>query len=42
MAIGFFNGTVQIRDKNGEEKMKIERPDAANSPVWSVQWTPSK
>lgn len=42
MALGFFNGTVQIRDKNGEEKLKIERPDGSNSPVWCVQWTPSK
>ena len=42
MALGFFSGTVQIRDRNGEEKLKIERPDAANSPVWCVQWSPSK
>ncbi|CAF0800008.1 unnamed protein product [Brachionus calyciflorus] len=42
MALGFFNGTVQIRDKNGEEKLKIERPDAANTPVWCVEWTKTK
>lgn len=42
MALGFFNGCVQIRDKNGEEKLKIERPDAANSPIWSLQWNPSQ
>jgi intraflagellar transport protein 122 len=42
MALGFFNGLIQIRDKNGEEKLKIERPEAANSPVWSLEWNPSK
>jgi len=42
MALGFFNGTVQIRDKNGEEKIKIERPDASSSPIWSIEWCPSK
>lgn len=42
MALGFFNGTIQIRDKNGEEKLKIERPEAANSPVWSLEWSPTK
>jgi intraflagellar transport protein 122 len=42
MALGFFNGVIQIRDKNGEEKIKIERPDAQNSPIWSVEWTPNR
>lgn len=42
LALGFFNGTVQIRDKNGDEKLKIERPDAANSPVWCVEWIKTK
>jgi len=42
MALGFFNGIIQIRDKNGEEKLKIERPEASNSPVWSLEWNPSK
>jgi intraflagellar transport protein 122 len=42
MALGFFNGIIQIRDKNGEEKLKIERPEAANSPIWSLEWNPSK
>uniref|UniRef100_K1QVZ0 Intraflagellar transport protein 122 homolog n=1 Tax=Magallana gigas TaxID=29159 RepID=K1QVZ0_MAGGI len=26
----------------GEEKVKIERPNAATSPVWSLQWNPSR
>ena len=42
MALGFFNGVVQIRDKNGEEKLKIERSDAANCPIWTIQWMPNK
>lgn len=40
MALGFFNGIVQIRDKNGQEKLKIERPDAQNTPIWSLDWSP--
>jgi len=42
MALGFFNGIVSIRDKSGDEKLKIERPDASNSPIWSVDWSPNK
>lgn len=41
MALGLFNGTVCIRNKNGEEKVRIERPDANNSPIWCVAWCPS-
>jgi intraflagellar transport protein 122 len=42
MALGFFNGIVQIRDSNGVEKLKIERPEAANTPIWSLEWNPNK
>lgn len=35
-----INGVVSIRNKNGEEKVKIERPGA--SPIWSIAWNPSK
>ena len=42
MALGFFSGLVQIRDKSGAEKIKIERPDAANSPIWSLEWSPNR
>lgn len=35
-----LNGVVSIRNKNGEEKVKIERPGA--SPIWSIAWNPSK
>ncbi|XP_059571923.1 intraflagellar transport protein 122 homolog isoform X2 [Alligator mississippiensis] len=36
-----FNGIVSIRNKNGEEKVKIERPGGALSPIWSICWNPS-
>jgi intraflagellar transport protein 122 len=42
MALGYFSGIVQIRDKNGQEKIKIERPDAANTPIWSIEWSPNR
>ncbi|KAI8615618.1 hypothetical protein BC830DRAFT_282435 [Chytriomyces sp. MP71] len=37
-ALGLFNGHVSIRNRNGEEKFRIER---GTSPVWSLQWCPS-
>lgn len=40
MALGLFNGIVSIRNKNGEEKVRIERPDAHNNPVWCIAWCP--
>lgn len=40
IALGFFNGQVQIRDKNGIEKFKLERAET-NIPVWSLEWSPS-
>ncbi|KAJ8301312.1 hypothetical protein KUTeg_021173 [Tegillarca granosa] len=42
LALGLYNGLVSIRNKTGEEKVKIERPNAATSPVWSLQWNPSR
>uniref|UniRef100_A0A6I8SFF2 Intraflagellar transport protein 122 homolog n=1 Tax=Xenopus tropicalis TaxID=8364 RepID=A0A6I8SFF2_XENTR len=42
LALGMFNGVVSIRNKNGEEKVKIERPGGALSPIWSICWNPSK
>ncbi|XP_013396110.1 intraflagellar transport protein 122 homolog [Lingula anatina] len=41
-AIGMYNGVISIRNKTGEDKVKIERPGAAMSPVWSLEWNPSK
>ncbi|NP_998055.1 intraflagellar transport protein 122 homolog [Danio rerio] len=42
LALGMMNGVVSIRNKNGEEKVKIERPGGSSSPVWSIAWNPSK
>ncbi|XP_048590687.1 intraflagellar transport protein 122 homolog isoform X2 [Nematostella vectensis] len=40
LALGLFSGYVSIRNKAGEEKVKLERP--GGSPVWTIQWNPSK
>ncbi|XP_076202859.1 intraflagellar transport protein 122 homolog isoform X5 [Aptenodytes patagonicus] len=37
-----FNGIVSIRNKNGEEKVKIECTGGASSPIWSICWNPSR
>ncbi|NWU12999.1 IF122 protein, partial [Cephalopterus ornatus] len=42
LALGMFNGTVSIRNKNGDEKVKIERPGGSSSPIWSICWNPSR
>ncbi|XP_064632482.1 intraflagellar transport protein 122 homolog isoform X2 [Lineus longissimus] len=42
LALGLFNGVVSIRSKTGEEKVKIERPGGALSPIWSLEWNPSR
>ncbi|XP_041457748.1 intraflagellar transport protein 122 homolog isoform X2 [Lytechinus variegatus] len=42
LALGLYNGCITIRTKNGEEKHKIERPNGGLSPIWSLQWNPSK
>eukprot|EP00057_Strongylocentrotus_purpuratus_P025672 XP_011680146.1 PREDICTED: intraflagellar transport protein 122 homolog [Strongylocentrotus purpuratus] len=42
LALGLYNGCIIIRTKNGEEKLKIERPGGGLSPIWSLQWNPSK
>ncbi|XP_015239030.1 PREDICTED: intraflagellar transport protein 122 homolog, partial [Cyprinodon variegatus] len=42
LALGMMNGVVSIRNKNGEEKVKIERPGGSLSPIWSIAWSPSK
>eukprot|EP00002_Diphylleia_rotans_P020025 TRINITY_DN3881_c0_g1_i2.p1 TRINITY_DN3881_c0_g1~~TRINITY_DN3881_c0_g1_i2.p1 ORF type:complete len:1192 (+),score=258.09 TRINITY_DN3881_c0_g1_i2:235-3810(+) len=38
IALGLYNGNVSIRDKNGDERVKIER----NAPVWCLSWNPSR
>ncbi|GLH03389.1 POC1 centriolar protein homolog [Gryllus bimaculatus] len=42
LALGLGNGVVSIRNKNGEEKGKIERPGGSQSPIWALAWSPSK
>nr|XP_033484613.1 intraflagellar transport protein 122 homolog isoform X1 [Epinephelus lanceolatus] len=42
LALGMMNGVVSIRNKNGEEKVKIERPGGSSSSIWSIAWNPSK
>ncbi|KAJ3255478.1 hypothetical protein HDU77_003673 [Chytriomyces hyalinus] len=37
-ALGLFNGHVSVRNRSGEEKVRIERGTA---PIWSLQWCPS-
>ncbi|KAJ3276500.1 hypothetical protein HK104_003648, partial [Borealophlyctis nickersoniae] len=37
-AFGMFNGHVSIRNKLGEEKVRLEREGA---PVWSLSWCPA-
>ncbi|XP_014477546.1 PREDICTED: intraflagellar transport protein 122 homolog [Dinoponera quadriceps] len=38
LALGLANGYVSIRNKNGEEKTKIERQ--LGVPIWSLSWNP--
>ncbi|XP_070289694.1 intraflagellar transport protein 122 homolog isoform X4 [Myotis yumanensis] len=42
LALGMFNGIISLRNKNGEEKVKIERPGGSLSPIWSICWNPSR
>ncbi|XP_036036612.1 intraflagellar transport protein 122 homolog isoform X3 [Onychomys torridus] len=42
LALGMSNGVISIRNKNGEEKVKIERPGGSLSPIWSICWNPSR
>uniref|UniRef100_A0A8C7ENY9 Intraflagellar transport protein 122 homolog n=1 Tax=Neovison vison TaxID=452646 RepID=A0A8C7ENY9_NEOVI len=42
LALGMFNGIISIRNKNGDEKVKIERPGGSLSPIWSICWNPSR
>ncbi|XP_066148433.1 intraflagellar transport protein 122 homolog isoform X1 [Euwallacea fornicatus] len=40
LALALNNGTVSIRNKLGEEKMKIERPGGAA--IWAIAWNTNK
>ncbi|KAG7202395.1 hypothetical protein KM043_018711, partial [Ampulex compressa] len=39
-AIGLAAGYVSIRNKNGEEKIRIERQNGV--PIWNLSWNPSR
>ncbi len=38
LALGHFNGTISIRDKEGSQKVIIER----KAPIWCLAWNPSR
>ena len=38
LALGHFNGNVSLRDKEGGERLVIER----EAPVWSISWNPTR
>ncbi|KAJ8046678.1 hypothetical protein HOLleu_05441 [Holothuria leucospilota] len=42
LAIGMYNGQISIRTKNGEEKLKFDRPGGALNPIWKISWNPAK
>ncbi|GAB5355532.1 hypothetical protein AAMO2058_000213600 [Amorphochlora amoebiformis] len=37
IALGQYNGHISIRDKNGDEKVRINR----HAPIWTLKWCPS-
>ncbi|NXX46775.1 IF122 protein, partial [Tricholaema leucomelas] len=41
LALGMLSGVVSIRNKSGDEKVRIERPGGTAAPVWSICWSPS-
>ncbi|KAF5280569.1 hypothetical protein FQR65_LT00320 [Abscondita terminalis] len=40
LALAFGNGVISIRNKEGEEKGRIERP--GNPSIWAISWNPCK
>ncbi|KAL1117127.1 hypothetical protein AAG570_004455 [Ranatra chinensis] len=42
LALGLATGVVSIRSKTGEEKLRIERPGGAETPIWALAWSPHK
>ncbi|XP_057655488.1 intraflagellar transport protein 122 homolog isoform X2 [Diorhabda carinulata] len=40
LALGCNNGIISIRNKQGEEKHKIERPN--NPAIWALSWCPNR
>lgn len=42
LALGLAVGAVSIRNKAGEEKVRVERPGGSDAPVWALAWSPNK
>uniref|UniRef100_T1IRE0 Intraflagellar transport protein 122 homolog n=1 Tax=Strigamia maritima TaxID=126957 RepID=T1IRE0_STRMM len=42
IALGLYSGVISIRNKNGDEKLKIERSINQFCPIWSLSWSPNK
>ncbi|XP_054035805.1 intraflagellar transport protein 122 homolog [Dryobates pubescens] len=42
LALGLLSGVVSIRNKSGDEKVRIERPGGTAAPVWSICWNPAR
>ncbi|XP_054243511.1 intraflagellar transport protein 122 homolog isoform X2 [Indicator indicator] len=42
LALGMLSGVVSIRNKSGDEKVRIERPGGTAAPVWSICWNPAR
>ncbi|KAJ8666894.1 hypothetical protein QAD02_008556 [Eretmocerus hayati] len=40
MALGLASGYVSIRNKGGDERLRIDR--SGESPIWSLAWSPSR
>lgn len=40
LAIGLANGTVSIRNKLGEERVKIDRSNGSTSAIYGLAWSP--
>ncbi|BES91638.1 Intraflagellar transport 122 homolog (Chlamydomonas) [Nesidiocoris tenuis] len=42
LALGLASGSVSIRNRNGEEKSRIELPQGPDTPVWALAFCPVK
>uniref|UniRef100_UPI00358E285F intraflagellar transport protein 122 homolog isoform X2 n=1 Tax=Myxine glutinosa TaxID=7769 RepID=UPI00358E285F len=42
LALGLYNGMISIRNKNGEEKARIDRSSQTPAPIWSICWKPRR
>uniref|UniRef100_A0A146KPJ0 Intraflagellar transport protein 122 homolog n=3 Tax=Lygus hesperus TaxID=30085 RepID=A0A146KPJ0_LYGHE len=42
LALGLASGSVSIRNRNGEEKSRIDLPQGADTPVWALAFCPTK